>query len=336
MRAIIQSNPVPWQSEEWSRLVRGALSDPAELLRRLDLDPSRFDFDPAAAFVMRVPEPFLARMRAGDAGDPLLRQVLPLEVEHTARPGFTTDPLGESAATVAPGVIRKYAGRALLIATPACAVHCRYCFRRHFPYGDHRQGVSFPSLRAIETDPSIREVILSGGDPLMLKDAALGRLLEGLSAIPHVERVRVHTRVPVVVPQRVTRELLDLLDRTATPITLVVHVNHPNELDAPLGTALAALHRTGTTLLNQSVLLSGVNDDARTLIRLSESLFAHYVLPYYLHLPDRVAGTQHFDVDTARARRLGGELAAALPGYLVPRLAREVPGATAKEILSFL
>lgn len=336
MSAMIPSKSVPWQSAEWSRHLNEALRDPVELLTRLDLDPESVPYERDAAFVMRVPRPFVARMRRGDANDPLLRQVLPLRVEREHASGFVADPLEEALATVAPGLIQKYAGRVLLIASPACAVHCRYCFRRHFPYSEHRQGVSFPSLRHIEADSTIREVILSGGDPLMLKDGALTRLVRAIEAIPHVRWLRLHTRVPVVIPQRVTGELLDLLEQTRLTTSMVLHTNHPNEVDDLLAAALAALHSTGITLLNQSVLLRGVNDDHRALIQLSEALYQRHVLPYYLHLPDKVAGTHHFDVAEERGRQLVRQMSDALPGYLVPRLVRETPGATAKKILNFL
>ncbi|TDJ42091.1 MAG: EF-P beta-lysylation protein EpmB [Gammaproteobacteria bacterium] len=336
MPAMIPSKSVPWQSSEWPRHLSEALRDPRELLTRLDLDPESVPYERDAAFEMRVPMPFLARMRPGDPNDPLLRQVLPLRVEREHFPGFVADPLEEAAVTVAPGLIQKYAGRALLIASPVCAVHCRYCFRRHFPYAEHRQDLSFPSLRHIETNPTIREVILSGGDPLMLKDSVLARLVGAIEAIPHVRWLRFHTRVPVVIPQRVTTELLDLLTQTRLTTSMVLHLNHPNELDDLLGTALTALHASGITLLNQSVLLRGVNDNCQALIQLSEALYQQHVLPYYLHMPDKVAGTHHFDVPEERARQLVRQMSDALPGYLVPRLAREVPGATAKEILNFL
>ena len=336
MTAMIPSKSVPWQSDEWSRHLSEALSDPCDLLTRLGLDPETVPYQRDAAFVMRVPAPFVARMRRGDPNDPLLRQVLPLRIEGEHASGFVTDPLEEEGATLAPGLIQKYAGRVLLIASPACAVHCRYCFRRHFPYAEHRQGVSFPSLRHIEADPTIREVILSGGDPLMLKDGALTRLVRAIEAIPHVRWLRFHTRVPVVIPQRVTGELLDLLEETRLSTSMVLHANHPNELDDLLGAALAALHSSGITLLNQSVLLRGVNDDHHSLIQLSEALYEHHVLPYYLHLPDQVTGPQHFDIAEDHGRQLIRQMSDALPGYLVPRLVRETPGATAKEILSFL
>jgi L-lysine 2,3-aminomutase len=222
----------------------------------------------------------------------------------------------------------------LLIAAPACAVHCRYCFRRTFPYADHQQAVAFPALAAVERDSSISEVILSGGDPLMLKDAPLRRLIDRLDAIPHLRRIRIHTRLPVVIPQRVTAELIQLLRETRTTVSIVLHVNHPNEIAGHFVDALAALHRAGITLLNQSVLLAGVNDDVDALDELSQRLFDNHVLPYYLHLLDPVIGTHHFDVPEASGVALINALRARLPGYLVPRLVREIAGHDAKTIIA--
>ena len=282
---------------------------------------------------MRVPLPFVERMRLRDPDDPLLRQVLPRRTERLAMPGWVADPLAETSATRAPGLIQKYHGRVLLIAAPACAVHCRYCFRREFPYDAHQHAVTSEHLAIIENDPTISEVILSGGDPLMLKDAPLERLVSRLEAIPQLQRLRIHTRLPVVIPARVTPALLDLLRGTRFATSLVLHVNHSNEIAGEFLDALAALADAGITLLNQSVLLAGVNDTVEALDALSQRLFEHRVLPYYLHLPDRVAGTHHFDVTEARGRTLIDALRQRLPGYLVPRLAREVPGAPAKQIL---
>jgi len=272
-------------------------------------------------------------MRRGDLADPLLRQVLPIDDERRATAGYSADPLQEANASRAPGLIQKYHGRALLIVTGACAVHCRYCFRRNFPNDAHRQDISFPALDAVANDPSLNEVILSGGDPLMLKDTPLRTLVGRLERIPHVRRLRIHTRLPVVIPHRVTADLLAMLAERTKPMTVVVHVNHANEIDGDLGRAIERIASTGVTLLNQSVLLAGVNDDADELTSLSERLHTFGALPYYLHLLDRVTGTAHFDVPEARARALVGEVTRRLPGYLVPRLAREVPGHEAKEVL---
>ena len=263
--------------------------------------------------------------------------------------GFTADPLAEAAATAQPGLLRKYRGRALLVVTGACAVHCRYCFRRHFPYAENRPGRGpaggsrddgrggwRAALDALAADPTVEEVILSGGDPLSVADDRLEGLVRAIEAIPHVRRLRVHSRNPIVLPERVDDRLLSWLappsaePRRRLERVLVVHANHAREIDGAVVAALGRLRSAGVTLLNQSVLLAGVNDSVEALEELSRALFGAGVLPYYLHLLDRVAGAAHFDVPEERARGLVGELAARLSGYLVPKLVREVPGAPAK------
>jgi EF-P beta-lysylation protein EpmB len=312
----------------------GAVTDPAELLDLLALDQALLPAAMAAArlFPLRVPHAYLARMRRGDPHDPLLRQVLPLAVEHDERPGFGADPVGDLAAQAVPGVLQKYHGRVLLTATGACAVHCRYCFRRHFPYADANASADawLGALAHIAADTSLHEVILSGGDPLVLSDRRLSQFVDALAGVPHVRRLRIHTRLPVVLPARVDGDLLDWLARPRFATVLVVHANHAHEIDAPVCAAMARLRHAGVTLLNQSVLLRGVNDSVDALAELSESLFAAGVLPYYLHLLDRVQGAAHFEVPEAEARHLMQQLNARLPGYLVPRLVREVAGAPGK------
>ena len=315
-----------WPAGDWRRELQRAVTDSSELLRLLDLDENSTDAVVDERFPLRVPRPFIARMKRGDWADPLLRQVLPTRLETLDVQGYGADPLHEAAAEIAPGVMKKYAGRTLLLPTGACAVHCRYCFRRHFPY---QSGA--PSLAAVREDASTREVILSGGDPLLLTDARLKALVADVEAIGHVSRLRIHTRLPVVIPQRVTTALVDLLTTSRLRVVVVLHINHGNEIDADCRRAFAALG--GVTLLNQSVLLHGVNDDAATLAELSERLFDAGVLPYYLHMPDAVAGTAHFDVSATRAAAIHRDLTARLPGYLVPKLVREVPGGEAKTVL---
>jgi EF-P beta-lysylation protein EpmB len=310
------------------------ITKPAELLQALGLDPKLLAGANAAneAFALRVPPSYLARIRPGDPNDPLLRQVMPLAEELEEQPGYGPDPLDERAANRAPGLLQKYAGRALLITTQACAIHCRYCFRREFPYAEQSDeaGRWAAALEAIASDASIEEVILSGGDPLSLSDSRLESLTDALGAMEHVRRIRVHTRQPVVVPTRVDAGLLAWLAGIRQPVVFVLHVNHPNEIDADVRAACARLKAAGVTLLNQSVLLRGVNDDLATLKRLSFELMDAGVLPYYLHLPDRVRGTAHFDVAESQAKSLIEGLTAQLSGYLVPRLVREVPGAPSK------
>jgi L-lysine 2,3-aminomutase len=286
----------------------------------------------ARLFPLRVPRGFVARMRPSDPRDPLLRQVLPLAEECLAVEGFGADPVGDLSAMVVPGVLHKYHGRVLLTATGACAVHCRYCFRRHFPYADANPAVDqwHSALGYIAGEKSITEVILSGGDPLSLPDRRLADLVRRLEAIPHLRRLRLHTRVPIVLPERVNDELRDWLGATRLKTAVVVHANHANEIDASVMTALAGLKTSGAELLNQSVLLRGVNDSTEALMALSEKLFEAGVLPYYLHMLDKAQGTAHFEVEEAAARRLMAELNRQLPGYLVPRLVREIPDAPGK------
>jgi EF-P beta-lysylation protein EpmB len=324
-------------SSAWQRELAASTTRPEALLTELGLDPALLAGALAAneSFGLRVTPAFLARMRHGDANDPLLRQVLPLGEELIDTPGYGSDPLEEEAAMRAPGLLQKYAGRALLITTQACAIHCRYCFRREFPYAAQQDadagGTRFgAALEVIAADASIEEVILSGGDPLSLSDARLAKITDALAAIPHVQRIRVHTRQPIVLPSRVDEGLIAWIRGIRQPTVFVVHTNHPNEIDDSVRSALAKLRAAGVTLLNQSVLLKGVNDDADTLVQLSRTLIDSGVLPYYLHLPDRVRGTAHFDVAETDAKRLMAELSLRLSGYLVPRLVREVPGADAK------
>jgi L-lysine 2,3-aminomutase len=325
------------QPPAWQRVLQDAVTDPAELLSLLGLGPEWLAPARAAArrFPLKVPRGFVARMQHGDPYDPLLRQVLPLGAELDEVPGFVTDPVGDLAARSGPGVLHKYQGRALLVTTGACAVHCRYCFRSHFPYeAENASRAGFgPALDAIRADPSIGEVILSGGDPLTLADRRLAELFTGLRAIPQVRRIRLHTRLPIVLPERIDAAFLATWSALPLQKVIVVHANHAREIDDTVRTALAALRATATTVLNQAVLLRGVNDRVGDLAALSEALFEAGVLPYYLHVLDRVAGAAHFDLPRDTAQGLAAELAARLPGYLVPRLVQEEPGAAAKTVL---
>jgi EF-P beta-lysylation protein EpmB len=325
---MISRTPTRWQTE----LAR-AWHEPGALLARLGLTPGDVDLAPeAAGFPLRVPEAFAARMRPGDPRDPLLRQVLPDAAELVEAPGYVADPVDDAGAAVLPGLLHKYRGRALLVATGACAVHCRYCFRRHFPYAEARPTEAH--LEAVQghlaADPSLREVILSGGDPLMLPDARLAALAESLAGIPHLRRLRLHTRLPVVLPARVDGALLAWLRASPLQVVVVLHANHPAELDDAVGGAAEALRSTGALLFNQAVLLRGVNDDVDVQEALCERLGALGVMPYYVHQLDPVAGAAHFAVGDDAARALEVALRARLPGYLVPRVVREVPGAPGK------
>ena len=330
----LSTQPAPAAPARWQALWRDAVRDPAELLALLDLPElaARLSAPAMAQFPLRVPRGFIARMRRGDPHDPLLRQVLPLDDEERVVPGFGLDAVGDGAARGGSGIIHKYDGRALLVATGSCAVHCRYCFRRHFPYADETAaaGQWRGALDYLAADTSIAEVLLSGGDPLSLATPKLAEFTAGLAALPHVRRLRLHTRLPVVLPERVDAALLDWLAALPQQVVVVLHANHAAEIDDSVAAALAALRGAGATLLNQAVLLRGVNDDAGVLADLSERLFAAGVLPYYLHQLDRVAGTAHFEVPDDEALALHAALAARLPGYLVPRLVRETAGAPAK------
>jgi EF-P beta-lysylation protein EpmB len=322
------------QVPAWQVALAEAVTEPAELLALLGLDASWLAPAEAAAraFPLRVPRGFVARMQHGNRHDPLLRQVLPLAEELVEVPGFTSDPVGDGMALKAPGVLHKYQGRALLTATGACAVHCRYCFRRHFPYDEANAAADHwrAALDYLAADPSLEEVILSGGDPLTLSDRRLREFVQAAERIPSLQRLRIHTRLPVVLPERVTPELCELLAGTRLRPVIVIHANHAQEIDASVHAACKRLTAHGATLFNQSVLLRGVNDSVAVLAELSKSLFAAGVLPYYLHLLDRVQGAAHFEVAETEARALHATLAAQLPGYLVPRLVRELPGAPAK------
>lgn len=331
---IIPECAASLQTPGWQQALAESFTDPVSLLNYLGLEQTISVEQQLAErqFGLRVPKHFADLMQAGDADDPLLRQVLPLADEMVPIPGFSDNPVGDREAETTPGLLHKYRGRALIVATGACAVHCRYCFRRHYPYGSAsatpRQWAHI--LDYLGSHPEVEEVILSGGDPLMVSDERLADWLQQLAALPRLKRLRLHTRLPVVLPQRVSPELLQTLRKHRLQTLIVIHANHPNEVSPQVAGALGELKAAGVTLLNQSVLLSGVNDNAETLIRLSEKLFEVGVMPYYLHLLDRVAGAAHFEVAEAHARSLHRELLANLPGYLVPKLVREIAGEGSK------
>lgn len=331
-----------WQSQSWQQQLADTIRDPQELCRLLQLDVNdfkRIHLAPASTthrqFPLRVPRAFLKRMQPGDMHDPLLLQVLPQAPEAIAELGYSTDPLAETQASPSPGIIHKYHGRALLMLTGACAIHCRYCFRRHFPYHEHRlnQADWQASLAYLRNQTSIREVIYSGGDPLALGDEHLAWLTWELAAISHINTLRIHTRLPVVIPDRIDDACLEWLASSRLQVVVVIHCNHANEIDSAVAQAVARLRARGIIVLNQSVLLQGINDSVQALATLSKNLFKIGVLPYYLHLLDSVAGAHHFMVDIIRAKSVHNELQALLPGYLVPKLVREIPNAASKEVL---
>ncbi len=318
----------------WQTQLAEAIARPADLLRELELDPALPQLDAAHLrdFPLRVPRGYVARMRKGDPQDPLFLQVWPHAQEAEPTPGYGTDAVGDLVKLKSGGVIHKYEGRALVITTGACAIHCRYCFRRHFPYSDALASRDQwrETLSVVAADSSIREVILSGGDPLALTDDKLATFVAGLEQIPTIERLRLHTRLPVVLPERVDERMLAWLRNTPLQKVVVIHANHPQEIDSSVRRACQDLRAAGATVLNQSVLLKGINNSADILAALSEALFHSGVLPYYLHEMDRVLGAGHFEVEGGESQTIMRELNTRLPGYLVPRLVREVAGAPGK------
>lgn len=326
-------------ADSWQQQLRDAIRTASELADALGLSIEDLGFSDVAAtdFPLLVPRAFAARMQPGNTQDPLLRQVLPAGREMLAVEGFGHDPVGEvERAQAQPGILTKYQGRALMITTGHCAVNCRYCFRRHYPYGDDslNSGERLRTVRELARDSSIRELILSGGDPLLLGDRQLAAICDEVAAAPAMHTLRIHSRLPIVIPDRVGDGLLQALTKPDLNTVMVLHCNHPGELDAPTCAAVGRLRDAGMTVLNQAVLLAGVNDTADTLAGLSTALFSAGALPYYLHLLDPVAGAAHFHVDETRARRLVGDIARSLPGYLVPRLAKEISGAASKRELA--
>ena len=318
----------------WQQELAEAFRDPTKLCQALGLDDAvaAEAARSTAGFPLLVPRGFVARMRPGDPDDPLLRQVLPRAAETRVVAGYTANPLAEERFLAAPGLVRKYAGRALVLVTGGCAVNCRYCFRREFPYaesGATRRGIE-EALAAVAADTSLTEVILSGGDPLLADDDALAGIVAALARIPHVRRLRIHSRLPVVLPSRVDDGLLAVLAESELARVIVIHANHPAELDSDVAAAVRRLAGLPAVVLNQAVLLRGVNDSAAVLRRLSERLIEIGVVPYYLHLLDRVRGAAHFDVAEAEAVAIHAELRKTLPGYAVPRLVRDIPGEPSK------
>ncbi len=319
----------------WQQQLAEAFTSIEDLCGYLMLSPGDLSVSRLASkqFPMRVPLSFAASMEKGNPDDPLLRQVLPISDELLDYPNFNDDPVGDIQAVVLPGLLHKYQGRVLLINTGSCAINCRYCFRRNFPYHDLQLSKQQESsaIDHIKTHQDITEVILSGGDPLLLSDLRLTHLLDLLGEINHVRRIRIHSRLPIVLPARVTDQLVKSLENSGKQIVIVVHANHANEINGRVVTAFKLLKNRGITLLNQSVLLKGVNDNAVVLCELSEKLFTLGIIPYYLHLLDKAAGTGHFQVPEQEAKRIIKQVQNTLPGYLVPKLAKEIAGFAAKQ-----
>ncbi|MBJ9984898.1 EF-P beta-lysylation protein EpmB [Acinetobacter sp. S40] len=320
-----------YQEQNWQKQLNDLIIDPLELLNVLQLSKEQLLSGAILAskdFKLRVPRAFVEKMQLGNPLDPLLLQILPHHLELMEHPEFVSDPLGEEAANQLPGVLHKYSSRFLLTLTGACAVHCRYCFRRHFPYQENLpKNEDWLNIKNyIESHPAIHEVILSGGDPLTLSNRKLQLWLERIESLPQIKILRIHSRVPIVIPNRVDEELISLLKNSRLRIIVVVHSNHASELDEYTCNKLAALSFEQITVLNQAVLLKGVNDNAQTLIDLSHRLFEARVMPYYLHVLDKVKGAQHFDVVSSKIDHIYQEVLANLPGYLVPKLVREIAG----------
>jgi EF-P beta-lysylation protein EpmB len=319
----------------WQKMLAQGFNSSEKLLTFLELPLESSLTGIEKQFATRVPLGFANRMQKGNRLDPLLLQVLATEAEGINTANYVADPLSEKSTNLKPGLIHKYQGRVLLTLTGACAVNCRYCFRRHFPYSENNPGRSgwHEVLEYVAKDNSIHEVILSGGDPLLVTDAVFADLVDHIASIPHVQTLRIHTRIPIVLPERITEALLAILSSTRLKKVVVIHCNHAQEIDESVDIACQALRQVGCHLLNQSVLLAGINDNADTLAKLSTRLFQANILPYYLHVLDKVEGAMHFDMPLSKALDLYSQLQAKLPGYLLPRLAREDPGKDSKTLL---
>lgn len=320
-----------YQEQHWQNQLSDLITDPHELIELLELQPEDLIHGAilaSAQFKLRVPRAFVAKMQKSNPDDPLLLQVLPHHLELNEHPDFVTDPLDEEAANLIPGVLHKYQSRFLLTLTGACAVHCRYCFRRHFPYQENLpKNDDWKKIQDyLLTHPEINEVILSGGDPLTLSNRKLAVWIDRLSSIPHLKILRIHSRVPIVIPNRLDDELISLLKNSRLRIILVVHSNHATEIDDFTASKLMQISQQNILVLNQAVLLKGINDHPDILVDLSHRLFDARVMPYYLHVLDKVKGAQHFDLPSESIDSIYKEVLARLPGYLVPKLVREIAG----------
>ncbi len=340
---MIPQNPLAMQvqneNDSWQQQLANAISSASQLLGALELPKDYLNAGTLGAqdFAVRVPLSYLSRIEKGNIHDPLLRQIWPLADETAPPPnGYVLDPLGEAHSNTTPGIVHKYKSRVLLICNGSCAINCRYCFRRHFPYSDNnlssRQWAD--AMSYIEQRSEINEVILSGGDPLTNNDKRLFGFIEAIENIPHITRIRIHTRLPIVIPDRITPALITRLQSSRLRVIMVVHCNHANEIDETVATCLSGLFKAGIHVLNQSVLLKGVNDNHQALHDLSEALFACHALPYYLHLLDPIIGAHHFDVPKATAQNLMLALQNSLPGFLVPKLVQEIRGRSSKTLIA--
>lgn len=331
--AIIPCSPPVCHSMDWKKQLASAITSPAALLQQLALKPEQVGNGQAEQlFPLRVPQPYVDRMEPGNPDDPLFKQIWPADEEFRPTPGYTSDPLEEADSNPIAGLLHKYGTRVLTISAASCAINCRYCFRRHFNYQEqsYSESVWNKWLEYIVKNPEIDEVILSGGEPLLMSDNRLKRLSDKLAQLPQIKRLRIHSRLPLVIPLRITDELLETASQSPLQWILVWHINHPNEIDSQVAEAAQKCHQAGIRQFNQSVLLKGVNDNSDALCALSETLFAHHIQPYYLHLLDKVADTAHFDTALEDAEQLYQQMLARLSGYLIPKLVREIPGEHSK------
>jgi EF-P beta-lysylation protein EpmB len=329
---MIQTNEVNLHSN-WQKELANVVTCPKKLVEMLGLEAhfTEKDLEARRLFPMRVPQPFINKMRFGDPNDPLLLQVLPQHQEFITQIGYNKDPLEEQQSAI-PGLLHKYRSRVLVMFKTGCAVNCRYCFRRHFPYQDNQvnKQALLEVIKYLKSHSHVNEVILSGGDPLMAKDNAISWFLEQLEQLPQIKRLRIHSRLPVVIPARITLELCERFKASPLKIIFVNHINHGNEIDDDFENAMQMLKQANVTLLNQAVLLKGINDTVEAQVALSEKLFEADILPYYLHLLDKVEGASHFDMSEEAALNLMAGMLAELPGFLVPKLVREIGGKTSK------
>jgi EF-P beta-lysylation protein EpmB len=332
---MISQNQTQWQTHEWQQALSQVITCPKTLAAHLDLPDSLFSSEATQGFPLRLPVTLLNRIKPGDPNDPILKQFLPVASELEEVPGYSTDPLGESAANPVPGLLQKFDNRVLLTVNQTCAVHCRFCFRRNFNYSDNTPGKSgwIQAYETINNNPAIEEVILSGGDPLSLPDNYIAWHLEQIANIKHIRVIRFHTRFPIMIPQRITQSLLDILQSCHLPIVMVMHCNHAQEINDDVRSVCETLNQSGIKLLNQTVLLWGINDTVEAQRDLAWALFDSGITPYYLHCFDPVKGAHHFDLPVSQAKQLYDNLRNVLPGYLVPQLVKEVPGEKAKVVV---
>jgi len=329
---MIPDSAAPAQAcpNDWQQALARGFRDLDALLDFCDLPRTALDLAPDSPFPLRVTRHYASLIEKGNPRDPLLLQVLPAAHEDDQVPGYGHDPVGDRAAEVAPGLIHKYPGRALLTLTGACAIHCRYCFRRHFPYAASSPDLDGAAWEYLSRHGDLHELILSGGDPLMWSDTRLARLVERLNRLPHIRLLRIHSRMISVLPERAGEALITLLRGFHGQVVLVHHINHPREIDPVNAEAFRRLDAAGIRQLNQSVLLRQVNDDPEVLAALSFKLFEQGIQPYYLHRLDRVRGAAHFDLPDRTSCELHRQLRERLPGYLLPRLVSEIPGTKSK------